>query len=497
MRRLARTSCAAACGAWLCVGAVAQIPDQYPKPLIHTPTDHPAARVLLLSVDGLHAVDLANWVAGHPKSALAELTKRGVTYTNAHTPAAYPVAGLVSLVTGGTPISTGIVGDDGYDRALGPPDPSCQLHGVAMKLDGTMDTIDASGASGLDSLKYPRDAERGCAPVAPHALVRVNTMFEVVHTKIGPTAWIGESATATDLLRGPSGLGIDDSCGVEHVKRAEPGVKGAQDADEVRVASVLHWIDAKDCSGKLDFQVPAMFGMSFSSVAVAQAARGMGYVDAAGTPSAGLAKSLTYVDGAIGRMVALLKKKELYDSTWIVVTAPYGQSPMDQRRIQRISLDQVQAVAEGVKGVQVAHISGGDGSMIWLKDSAKTAAVVKALGDQAAALGIQDIYSGSRLALTLNSPAKDSRMPDILLQPQLGVLWGATNSTALAGYGGLSDEDTHVAMLVSGAQLTGRTDPTWVPTTQLAPLLLRALGMEKFDLDALHQEHSPALPGIF
>jgi hypothetical protein len=59
------------------------------------------------------------------------------------------------------------------------------------------------------------------------------------------------------------------------------------------------------------------------------------------------------------------------------------------------------------------------------------------------------------------------------------------------------DEDTHVALLVSGAQLTGRYDPTWVPTTQLAPLLLRALGMEKFDLQSLHLEHSPALPGIF
>ncbi len=497
MRKLARTSCAAACGAWFWVSAVAQIPDQYPKPLIHTPTDHPAAHVLLLSVDGLHAVDLANWVAGHPKSALAELTKRGVTYTNAHTPAAYPVAGLVSLVTGGTPISTGIVVDDGYDRELGPPEPSCEQHGVTLRLDGTLDTIDANGATGLDSLKYPRDAEHGCTPVPPHALVRVNTMFEVVHTKIGPTAWIGESATATDLLRGPSGLGIDDSCSVEHVKRAEPGVKGAQDADEVRVTSVLHWIDAKDCSGGLEFQVPALFGMSFASVAVAQATPGMGYVDAAGTPSAGLTKSLAYVDEAIGKMIALLKKKELYDSTWIVVTAPYGQSPMDQRRVQRIALDQVLAAAESVKGVRVAHLSGGDAAMIWLSDAAKTNAVVKALGDQATALGIQDIYSGTRLALTLNSPAKDARMPDILLQPALGVLWGNTYSSALAGYGGLADEDTHVALLVSGAQLTGRTDPTWVPTTQVAPLLLRALGMEKFDLDALHREHTPALPGIF
>ena len=95
--------------------------EQYPKPLVHTPTDHPAARVLLLSVDGLHAVDLANWVAGHPKSALAELSKRGVTYTNAHSPVTSPAAGLISIVTGGTAISTGLVTDVGFDRALAPP----------------------------------------------------------------------------------------------------------------------------------------------------------------------------------------------------------------------------------------------------------------------------------------------------------------------------------------------------------------------------------------
>ena len=36
-----------------------------------------------------------------------------------------------------------------------------------------------------------------------------------------------------------------------------------------------------------------------------------------------------------------------------------------------------------------------------------------------------------------------------------------------------------------------------IPTSQVAPLLLRALGIEKFDLEALHREHTPALPGIF
>jgi len=88
-------------------------------------------------------------------------------------------------------------------------------------------------------------------------------------------------------------------------------------------------------------------------------------------------------------------------------------------------------------------------------------------------------------------------MPDIILRPELGVLWGSSGDTALAAHGGMLDEDTHVALLVSGAQLTGRYDPTYIPTTQLGPLLLRALGMEKFDLQALHLEHSPALPGIF
>lgn len=39
--------------------------------------------VLLISVDGLHALDLSNYVASHPHSALAQLSAHGKTYTNA------------------------------------------------------------------------------------------------------------------------------------------------------------------------------------------------------------------------------------------------------------------------------------------------------------------------------------------------------------------------------------------------------------------------------
>ena len=43
--------------------------------------------VLLISVDGLHALDLARYVEMHPGSAMAELSAHGVTFTNARTPA--------------------------------------------------------------------------------------------------------------------------------------------------------------------------------------------------------------------------------------------------------------------------------------------------------------------------------------------------------------------------------------------------------------------------
>ena len=78
--------------------------------------------VLLISVDGLHALDVTRYVHDHPRSALAELSGHGVTYTNARTPAnsdSFP--GLLALVTGGSPITTGLFYDVSYDRTIFDP----------------------------------------------------------------------------------------------------------------------------------------------------------------------------------------------------------------------------------------------------------------------------------------------------------------------------------------------------------------------------------------
>ena len=80
-----------------------------------------ARHVLLISVDGLHALDLSNYVATHGDSTLAALSRHGVTYTNnsSSTPSdSFP--GLAALVTGGSPVTTGFWYDDTYNRALSP-----------------------------------------------------------------------------------------------------------------------------------------------------------------------------------------------------------------------------------------------------------------------------------------------------------------------------------------------------------------------------------------
>jgi len=64
----------------------------------------PSKHVLLISVDGLHAIDLAHWVEANPASVLAQLSAKGYTYTRAGTSqSSDSFPGLIALVTGDRP----------------------------------------------------------------------------------------------------------------------------------------------------------------------------------------------------------------------------------------------------------------------------------------------------------------------------------------------------------------------------------------------------------
>src|ERR1700730_11620486 len=83
--------------------------------------------VLLLSVDGFHAVDLENCISTNTCPNLKKLAGNGFTYTNASTTKpsdSFP--GLLAQITGGTSKSTGVFYDDSYDRTLfAPGSPGC------------------------------------------------------------------------------------------------------------------------------------------------------------------------------------------------------------------------------------------------------------------------------------------------------------------------------------------------------------------------------------
>ena len=75
--------------------------------------------VLLISVDGMHASDLSRYISAHPQSALAKQAGHGRTYDNAQTTLpsdSFP--GLLSLITGGSPRTTGVWYDEAFGRDL-------------------------------------------------------------------------------------------------------------------------------------------------------------------------------------------------------------------------------------------------------------------------------------------------------------------------------------------------------------------------------------------
>src|ERR1700758_2718907 len=90
----------------------------------------PIKRVLLISVDGMHAVDVANCAKGistvnngEPSCpALAGLAKTGVNYVAASpSKPSDSFPGLTAIVTGGSPALTGVYYDVAYSRNLDAP----------------------------------------------------------------------------------------------------------------------------------------------------------------------------------------------------------------------------------------------------------------------------------------------------------------------------------------------------------------------------------------
>jgi hypothetical protein len=107
----------------LSAGAIALAICLAPQMYSHHINEHNGIRrVLLLSIDGMHAVDYLNCVSGGYCPNLAALGTTGVNYTRTSTSKPSGSApGLMALVTGGTPRLVGVFYDVAFDRVLAPP----------------------------------------------------------------------------------------------------------------------------------------------------------------------------------------------------------------------------------------------------------------------------------------------------------------------------------------------------------------------------------------
>lgn len=499
--------------------------------------------VLLISLDGMHALDYTNCATGIPAvnggapycASLAALGQHALNYVAASTSKpsdSFP--GLLALVTGGSTRSTGVFYDVSYDRALSPPKVSNSVNGLAggacpgqigtqVVFDESIDrdTSRLDGGGGINPDYLPRDPANNCAPVYPHQFLRVNTLFEVVRAKGGYTAWI-DKHPAYDLVRGPSGNGLDDFYGPEINSTVVglPGVAGCETVvdptatgawadsfqniqcyDTLHLKAVLNQIDGMTHDGK-HARVPTVFGANFQSVSVGQKlnekslSQSGGYLDALGTPSVGLLGEIRFVDNAIGQMVAELKKRGLYESTLIIITAKHGQSPIDPKALLRVPADNKSLMAPSdVLGSQVAGSMEDDVSMLWLADQRQTANGVAMLGANPAVFGGGEIFAGKSLGLIFNDPATDSRSPDILVTPTSGVVYTG-GMKKLSEHGGFSHDDTNVLLLVANPQLTPATIASPVQTSQVAATILKALGLNPGELTAVNQEQTRVLPGF-
>ena len=462
----------------------------------------PVARALLISVDGMHAIDLALYIKNNPDSAFAQLARRGVTFSNARTPLlGDSTPGLVSLATGGTPAVTGLIYSPFFDRSLvaagAPAGSRGALYTIDEKWVKDMTREDSGG--GIDEAKLPRDPARGNAPVYPRHLMRVNTIFEIVKAAGGRTAWIDQHDMYNDLLNGPSGRGLDDSRALER-KGTPATFDGFTAQDGRRVELLLNQVRGLDSTGKSKVGVPKLFGMGFISFGVFQ--KSEGYANArGGLGDKNLKASLDFVDRSLGRIVAELKGHNLYDSTLIVLSAKHGQSPIDVKQRRVIDRNIVRAIVNGVQPDLLVHASLDSIGLLYLRDAAQTNAVADALRARAADAGILKVYHGEQLKLLLPAPAQDPRMPDILIQPALGAFYAENieseaTQALLAEHGGMLDEDTHVPLVVSFPGGDGRVSRAPVFTHQVAPTILAALGLDPHALTAVQLEGTPALPGL-
>jgi hypothetical protein len=387
---------------------------------------------------------------------------------------------------------------------------------------------------------FPVDP-KSCQPIWPHSYLQVNTMFEVAKAAGLLTAW-SDKHPVYESFDGPSGNGIDDLFTPEIDSNAiEPngtpypcgcswtGDNAAtRQYDGYKVQAIINEIDGHDHSGNNKVGVPAIFGMNFQTVSTAEkllkseATLGGpvllgGYLPGTTTPGPLLSSALDYVNNQLQSMLDEIQAQGLAGSTAIIITAKHGQSPQDPNQLTRIKdgpiIDAINAAWTAAHHGAGNLIVAGTDDDLWqsyLSDTSHAAAdfvkdylwnhdaTGRAYDGSMRTLhhsGLAKIYTGKEAADFFGVPASDPRHPDVFGRVQVGVVY--TGGSKIAEHGGDNPADRDVPLVVYAPDVveSGQNHAP-VETTQVAPTILRLLGLDPAELKAVQIEGTKVLPGI-
>jgi arylsulfatase A-like enzyme len=251
--------------------------------------------------------------------------------------------------------------------------------------------------------------------------------------------------------------------------------------------------------------------MNFQSVYIGQSVNeptvaAGGYQNAAGMPSAQLLNQIQFVDASIGNIVSALKTADLYDNTLLIITAKHGESPIDPTRYVANGTNTPATLmgtaipfSESPLNPTGIGATEDDVSVIWLNPGASVIGAVTLLETNATAIGLGEIYYGPSLALNYNvgglGAGQDPRSPDIIVTPNVGMTYSGS-TTMIGDHGGFGHDDTNVILLVSNPSFTAQTVSATTRTAQVAPTILKALGLDPRALDAVRAEGTETLPQV-
>src|SRR3984885_2202275 len=290
------------------------------------------SHVLLVSIDGMHAVDYLNCTqgvkgvnGGQPYCTnLAKLGATAVNYLDTSTSRpsdSFP--GLMAIMTGGTPRTMGVFYDVAYDRVFAPPIKTTgnglkggpctagRANGTSTEyeegidinqkflngIDGISTKNGDGGINSIDPERLERNPFDNCVPVYPWNFVRTNTIFGVIHAAGGYTAW-SDKHPAYSAVAGPGdGTSLDDFYAPE-INYDVVALKGVTTPlglscdpipdptadltawtnsflniecyDTLKVNAILNEIDGYSHNRNKKTKVPTIFGMNFQAVSVGQ-----------------------------------------------------------------------------------------------------------------------------------------------------------------------------------------------------------------------------------